>query len=311
MSDVNRNCVVIGVFDGVHIGHRAMLNAAIEVAQKNSLPVTAVTFHPHPSTVVRATSPGMLCTIETREELLCKAGADEAHVIPFTRAFSQLSPQEFVEQWLVEKLRAAHVVVGDNFRFGYRAAGDVHMLSDICGAVGITVDVVDLRLGSDGEPVSSTRIRRLLDTDGDVAKASELLGRAYDLDAVIERGAGRGRGLGFATANMFVDPVRVIPLDGVYGGRSFVRDRWMKAAISVGTNPQFHEPGQQAPRTVEVHLPDHDGSDLYGEKMITEFITRIRGQRRFDTIDDLVSQIAADVRQVIEVDFQPTRPPWQ
>lgn len=288
--------IALGTFDGVHRGHRSMLDLARTAAAPDARPVLAVTFDPHPRAVVAGGAPPLLCTIDERVQRIRAAGADAVEVIPFTQGFSRLTPGEFVDDWLVERLHASAVVVGHNFRFGHRASGDVTTLRELCGAHGVDVVVCDLLVDGD-QPVSSSRIRRLL-AGGNMELANQLLGFPYDLVAPVEHGARRGRELGMPTANLAVLPTRLVPADGVYGGvASLDGERW-PAATSVGTNPQFTADQVHPPRTVEVHLIGYEGPDFYGEQLHVTFEQRIRGQRTFDGIDLLVEQMQQDLRDV-------------
>ncbi len=288
--------IALGTFDGVHRGHRSMLDLARTAAAPDARGVVAVTFDPHPRAVVAGGAPPLLCSIEERVERIEAAGADRVEVIPFTQAFSTLTPGEFVDQWIVGRLNAAAVVVGHNFRFGHRAAGDVTTLRELCAAHGIDVVVCDLLVDGD-QPVSSSRIRRLL-AGGNMELANQLLGFAYDLEAIVEHGARRGRELGMPTANMGVPATRLVPSDGVYGGVATLHGERWPAATSVGTNPQFTADQSNPPRTVEVHLIGYEGEDFYGEHLHVTFEQRIRGQMTFDSIDELVDQMQQDLRDV-------------
>jgi riboflavin kinase/FMN adenylyltransferase len=290
--------VAIGTFDGVHRGHRAMLDLARTAAAPQGRPVVAATFDPHPRSVVAGGAPPLLCSIDERVERMRAAGADRVEVVPFTQSFSKLAPEAFVDEWLVEHLDAAIVVVGHNFRFGHRAAGDVALLTELCAARGIEVVTCDLLIDGD-LAVSSSRIRRLL-VGGDVRHAEQLLGRPYDLKAVVEHGARRGRELGMPTANLAVPATRLVPLDGVYGGVATMHDgsRW-PAATSVGTNPQFTADHPNPPRSVEVHLIGYQGPDFYGEQLHVTFEEHIRGQLTFDSVDGLITRMNEDLIEIV------------
>ncbi|MCW2961883.1 MAG: riboflavin biosynthesis protein RibF [Thermoleophilia bacterium] len=289
--------VAVGTFDGVHRGHRSMLDLARGAAAPTGRPVVAATFDPHPRAVVAGGAPPLLCSIDERVEMLAAAGADRVEVIPFTDALARLTPEEFVDRWLVEELGAAAIVVGHNFRFGRRAAGNVEILRELCAAHGIGVEVCDL-LVDGNQPVSSSRIRRLL-VGGEVRLASQLLGRDYDVAAAVEHGARRGRELGMPTANLAIQPTRLVPADGVYGGIATLQGESWPAATSVGTNPQFTSDQPHPPRTVEVHLIGYEGPDFYGEQLHVTFAEHIRGQRTFDTLEDLIACMQQDLVDVL------------
>jgi len=291
------SCVVtVGVFDGVHRGHQRDVSRAKAVASRMGLPVVTVTFDPHPDEIVRPGShPPLLCTVRRRCELLAGLGVDAVFVIPFSYEFSQLGPDEFVRAVLVDRLHAAHVVVGEDFRFGHKARGDVALLAELGDKYDFTAEGVPL-LAEGGETISSTAIRDLLSA-GDVVAAARDLGRPHRVEGVVVRGHQRGRALGFPTANLQMLPHTAIPADGVYSGwlvsldaDGTEQERW-PAAISVGTNPQFD--GRE--RTVEAYALDRDDLDLYGRHMAVDFVTRIRGQARFGSVDELIGQMHRDV----------------
>jgi riboflavin kinase / FMN adenylyltransferase len=292
-------CVAtIGEFDGVHRGHQLIVARAREIAQVRNLPVVVITFDPHPDEVVRPGShPPLLTTSRRRAELLAGLGADAVLVLPFSLEFSRLSPDEFVRVVLSERLHAAVVVVGENFRFGHKAAGDVALLARLGEKYDFTAEGVPL-LVVDGVTISSTYIRECL-AAGDVAAAADALGRPHRVEGVVVRGHMRGRGLGFPTANLETPPHTATPADGVYAGWLTSLDldgsevsRW-PAAISVGTNPTFGA----GDRTVEAYALDRDDLDLYGAHAAIDFAARLRGTERFDSVEALVTQMHQDVSQ--------------
>jgi riboflavin kinase / FMN adenylyltransferase len=282
-----KSVVPIGIFDGVHRGHQLVLARAVEAAREHDARVAVITFDPHPVAVLRPDAmPLMLTTIDRRIALLKQYGADSVVVLEFNYALSQQSADEFVEQTLVERLNAVRIVVGANFRFGHRASGDVALLRKF----GLEVD--DVPLLADGEVLSSTHIRALI-AAGDVVAAAEALGRLHFVEGPVVRGDARGRELGFPTANVAVADGIAIPKDGVYAGY-LVRESGerSKAAISIGTNPTF----DGVERTVEAYALDVD-IDLYDEHVLVEFAERLRGMARFDTVEALIEQMAADVEE--------------
>jgi riboflavin kinase / FMN adenylyltransferase len=290
--------VTIGEFDGVHLGHQRIVARAAEIGRERGLPVVVITFDPHPDEVIRPGShPPFLCSARRRAELLASLGAEAVIVLPFTLEFSRLDPDEFVRAVLVERLHAAAVVEGEDFRFGHKAAGDVHLLAKLGEKYDFTAEGLPL-LVLDGATISSTSIRQLLEA-GDVAAAAKALGRPHRVEGVVVRGHQRGRALGFPTANLETPPHTAIPADGVYAGwlaslNSEGQDveRW-PAAISIGTNPTFGE----GERTVEAYALDRDDLDLYGVHAAIDFTTRLRGTLRFDSVDELVDQMRQDVDQ--------------
>jgi riboflavin kinase / FMN adenylyltransferase len=301
-ADWGSSVVTIGVFDGVHRGHQGIVERAAEAGRELGLPVVAITFDPHPDEVVRPGShPPFLCSARRRAELLAGLGADAVCVLPFTLEFSRLDPDEFVRTVLVERLHAALVVVGEDFRFGHKAAGDVALLAKLGEKYDFRVEGLPL-LGDDGAPISSTSIRHMLE-EGDVAAAAKALGRPHRVEGVVVRGHQRGRALGFPTANLETPPHTAIPADGIYAGwlASLDEDgqeaeRW-PAAISIGTNPTFGE----GERSVEAYALDRTDLDLYGMHAAIDFTARLRGTLRFDSVDALVEQMRRDVEQAREL----------
>ncbi len=290
--------VTIGVFDGVHRGHQRIVQRAAELGGRLGLPVVAVTFDPHPDEVIRPGShPPFLSSARRRAELLAGLGVDAVCVLPFTLDFSRIDPDEFVRTVLVEQLHAAAVVVGEDFRFGHRATGDVPLLDKLGEKYEYTAEGLPL-LVLDDMTISSTVIRTLL-TAGEVAEAARLLGRPHRVEGVVVRGHQRGRQLGFPTANVESPPHTAIPADGIYAGWLATLDeaweetsRW-PAAISIGTNPTFN--GQV--RTVEAYALDRTDLDLYGLHAAIDFAVRLRGTLRFESVDALVDQMRIDVDQ--------------
>ncbi|MBQ0984382.1 bifunctional riboflavin kinase/FAD synthetase [Streptomyces sp. F63] len=295
-EDWGRSVVTIGSYDGVHRGHQLIIGRAVERARELGVPAVVVTFDPHPSEVVRPGShPPLLAPHHRRAELMAGLGVDAVLVLSFTKEFSQLSPADFVVKVLVDRLHAKAVVEGPNFRFGHRAAGDVAFLTELGGSYDFEVEVVDLYVSGEaggGEPFSSTLTRRLI-AEGDVAGAAEILGRPHRVEGVVVRGAQRGRELGYPTANVETLPHTAVPADGVYAGWLEADGESMPAAISVGTNPQF----DGSERTVEAYAIDRVGLELYGLHVAVEFLTRLRGQRRFETVEALKKGIAEDVER--------------
>ena len=297
-ADLGRTVVVIGNFDGVHLGHQHVIGRARERAEAEGLRVVAVTFDPHPMAVLRPDhAPLTLTDLETRAGLLARAGADDVFVIRFSREIAAWTPEEFIERILVDGLHARHVVVGANFRFGHRAAGDVATLTGAGESGGFEVEGIAL----DGGPQvwSSTYVRTCL-TAGDVEGAAEALGRPYSVAGEVVEGDRRGRDLGFPTANV---PVRdlAVPADGVYAGWLRVLDDGgepLPAAISVGTNPTFDGVRD---RRVEAYVLDRTDLELYGRPVEIAFVARIRGMVRFDGVDELVATIRDDVTRTREL----------
>jgi riboflavin kinase/FMN adenylyltransferase len=301
-ADWGASVITIGEFDGVHRGHQYVVARAAELGRERGLPVVAITFDPHPDEVVRPGShPPLLCSARRRAELLASLGVDAVCVLPFTLEFSRLDPDDFVRAVLVDKLHAAAVVVGEDFRFGHKARGDVQLLDKLGEKYDYTVEGRPL-LVSDHTTISSTAIRRFLEA-GDVAEAAKALGRPHRVEGVVVRGHQRGRQLGFPTANVESPPHTAIPADGIYAGWLATLDetgqetnRW-PAAISIGTNPTF----DGHTRTVEAYALDRTDLDLYGLHAAIDFATRLRGTQRFDSVEALVEQMHKDVDQAREL----------
>jgi riboflavin kinase / FMN adenylyltransferase len=259
----------IGTFDGVHLGHRRVIEAALETG----LPVRVITLHPHPRTVVQGNLVELVCTVERRLELIGELGVDEVVVVPFTLETARLEPEQFVAEHLAG---VTVVAAGDDFRFGHRRSGDLGTLERL-GREVRRVPVV--------EGVSSSRIRRLVH-EGDLAGAAQQLGRPFELDGVVVPGDQRGGTLGYPTANLAVDPALLVPRYGIYAGAA----RGHRAAISIGTNP--HYGGEE--RRIEPYLLDFEG-DLYGQRLIVELWERLRDEQVFASEEELVAQIGRDV----------------
>jgi riboflavin kinase/FMN adenylyltransferase len=304
------HCVVtIGVFDGVHRGHAEIIGKAVDLARQRGVPSVLITFVPHPSEVVRPGShPPVLTTIVRRAELVEELGVDVFLPLPFTLEFSQMPPDEFAHLVLVEKLHASGVVVGENFRFGHKAAGTVGLLEQLGSRFGFTAEGISL-LRTGDTPLSATYVRSCVQA-GDMEAAAEALGRPHRVDGIVERGDQRGRELGYPTANLRSDQWAAVPADGVYAGRVVRLDEWGRtvagpplgaAAISVGTNPTF----DVRQRRVEAYVLDFEG-DLYGDAIGIEFVTRLRGMEKFDSVDALVTQMHADVARTRDLLGEPS-----
>ena len=294
-SGWGRCVVTIGVFDGVHRGHQQIIGRAVEKARAAGLPSVAVTFDPHPSEVVRPGShPPVLTGSRTKAELLEGLGVDVMCVLPFTVEFSRLAPEAFVHAVLVEQLHASSIVVGENFRYGHRGAGDVAALTASGRRFGFTVEGAPLQ-GAGETTWSSTYVRSCVDA-GDVVEAAAVLGREHRIDGVVVRGDQRGRELGYPTANLEPLPWSAVPADGVYAGRLLRGGERLPAAISIGTNPTFA--GRE--RRVEAYVLDFTG-DLYGEHVGLTFTARLRETLRFDGVEPLMEQMARDVARTREL----------
>jgi riboflavin kinase/FMN adenylyltransferase len=294
-----RSVVTIGVFDGVHKGHQAIIGHTVKRATELGVRSVVVTFDPHPAEVVRPGShPAVLTEPGRKAELIEALGVDVLCVVPFTPDFSRLPAEAFAHDVLVDHLHAALVVVGENFRFGHRAAGDVALLEQLGRRFGFGVQAPPLVV-DEGTIFSSTYIRASVDA-GDVAAAAAVLGRPHRLEGVVVRGDQRGRELGYPTANLLCHRYAAVPADGIYAAR-LVRHGGragggagtvLPAAVSIGTNPTFS--GRE--RRVEAYALDFDG-DLYGERVALDFVAYLRETRRYDGIEPLLAQMAEDVAQ--------------
>jgi riboflavin kinase/FMN adenylyltransferase len=287
--------VTVGMFDGVHRGHQAVIGRTVEEARARGIAAVAVTFDRHPKEVLtHGHEPRLLTTLERKISLIEELGIDVLLVLQFTLEFSKTSPDDFVRRFLAESVHAAHVVLGANFRFGHRAEGDLELLRREGPAHGFTAEGVDL-LEIDGRRVSSSSIRQAL-AEGDLEWPRTALGRRFALDGRVVRGAGRGTGLGWPTANLETHPRIQLPAVGVYAGVGIVADERHVAAINVGSNPTFGE----EPVHVEAFLLDYEG-DLVGRDVSIEFWGRLRDEVRFESAEELSEQIADDVRRTREL----------
>ncbi|HDH26252.1 MAG TPA: bifunctional riboflavin kinase/FAD synthetase [Actinobacteria bacterium] len=283
------SAVTIGVYDGVHRGHQRVIEdletMGVSLGARRRV---VLTFDRHPMAVLEpAKAPKMLTTIERRLDILERLGVDVAGVLPFDQ-IRKMCPDEFIGQVLVDALHARLVVVGSNFRFGVDRSGGVDTLRSAGSRLGFEVDVVDV-LREDGETLSSSAIRGML-TRGDVEAAADALGRPFELQGTVADGDGRGRDLGYPTANLDIPEELLIPADGVYAVWATVRKRTHPAVANIGVRPTFGGTG----RVVEAHLLDV-APTLYGESMTLQFVGRVRDEQRFAGADELVTQIGLDV----------------
>lgn len=299
-------CVVtIGVFDGVHRGHQELIRRTVEIARERGLPSVVMTFDPHPTEVLRPGShPAQLTTLRRKAELVEELGVDVFCVLPFTLELSRMTAPEFVHEIIVDRLHAAVVLVGDNFRFGAKAAGDLDLLRELGKRFGYVAHGTELQGSSvqsghaAGKPVegeitySSTYVRSCIDA-GDVDAAANVLGRPHRVEGIVVKGDGRGRDLGFPTANLSTPRYAAVPADGVYAcwfRKASDGAPPLRAAVSVGSNPTFS--GRE--RSVEAFVLDVE-EDLYGRHVALDFVARLRAMERYDTVDALVEQMHRDV----------------
>ena len=305
-TDWGRCVVTIGVFDGVHRGHAELINHAVKAGRSRGVPTVLMTFDPHPMEVVfPGNHPAQLTTLTRRAELVEEMGVDVFLVMPFTSDFMKLTPERYIHELLVERLHVVEVVVGENFTFGKKAGGNVTMLRKAGERAGFAVESLSLvhevsDTDRDGTVTfSSTYIRSCVDA-GDVVAAAEALGRPHRVEGVVVRGDGRGKGLGYPTANVAPPMYSAIPADGVYAAwftvlghgpvmGTVTPGKRYQAAVSVGTNPTF----SGRTRTVEAYVLDTE-ADLYGQHVAVDFVSRIRGQEKFGSVDDLVVAMDRD-----------------
>jgi riboflavin kinase/FMN adenylyltransferase len=302
-SDWGRCVLTIGVFDGIHRGHAELVARAVKSGRARGVPTVLMTFDPHPMEVVFPGShPAQLTTLTRRAELAEELGIDVFLVMPFTTDFMKLTPERYIHELLVERLHVLDVVVGENFTFGKKAGGNVATLRKAGERFGFAVESVSLlaeQHQSESVTFSSTYIRACVDA-GDVVTAAEALGRPHRVEGVVVRGDGRGRGLGYPTANVAPPMHSAIPADGVYAGwftvlghgpvaGEVIPGKRYPAAVSIGTNPTF----SGRTRTVEAYVLDAS-ADLYGQHVAVDFVSRIRGQKKFDSVDKLIEAMGRD-----------------
>jgi riboflavin kinase/FMN adenylyltransferase len=291
-----RTAVTIGAYDGVHVGHRAVIASLRQLAAERDLRTAVVTFDRHPASVVRPESaPSLLTDLDQKLELLAGCGVDYTLVVRFDEVRAKEPAADFVEEVLVGCLGAGAVAVGEDFHFGHRRQGNVALLREMGAELGFEVVGHEL-VGLDGRvgdvPVSSTRVRAAL-RDGDLATANEMLGRHHEVRGTVVEGDGRARELGFRTANVAVPDEICLPSDGIYAGWYLGPDHVARpAALSLGRRPTFYEAAETS--LLEAHLIDFDG-DLYGQPARVQFVERLRDEERFDTVEALIDQMGHDV----------------
>ncbi len=289
------SAVTIGTFDGVHIGHRDLISRTIDLSERREARSVVITWDRHPFETLRPDKvPPLLTTPERKLELLQGTGVHVTVVLPFDDELSHWPPERFVQDVLVSGVEARAVLIGANWRFGYKAAGDVTLLTELGDRLGFEVEGVELA-EKDGEPASSSRVRRAL-TAGEVDVAAGLLTRPHDVDGLVEHGDDRGASLGFPTANVATDPKLAHPPRGVYAGRAHAHGRTYAAAINLGVNPTFGGDPEATRPKIEAYLLDFEG-DLYGETIRVEWHARLRDELRFDSADALIEQMHKDVEE--------------
>ncbi|MGA2122810.1 MAG: bifunctional riboflavin kinase/FAD synthetase [Acidimicrobiales bacterium] len=283
--------VAIGVFDGLHRGHQAVLAQLVDLARRYHATATVVTFDPSPASVLAPTrAPRQIATVDQRLEDLAALGVEQVRVLTFSTALSSETAREFIERVLVGELHATCVLVGEGFHFGHNREGSPDLLAEVGLERGF--DVVVAPTHGEGVRFSSSAVRAAL-ADGDLDEVERILGRPFTLRGVVEHGDNRGEELGFPTANLAVASDQALPAEGVYAGATTIDEVWWPAAISVGTRPQFYEDGQLL---VEVHVVDYTGV-LYGRELDVVFLSLLRAQMTFESVEELVAQIGRDVEQ--------------
>jgi len=296
-------CIAVGVFDGVHLGHQAVLRQAVAGARVAGLLAAALTFDPHPEQLLRPRqAPRLLTTIPERAALIAETGIEVLVIAGFDRDFASLAPDEFARCVLADQLNARCVVAGEGFRFGGGAAGDVAVLTELGPRLGFHASEVK-RVTVDGGEVSSTIIRQFI-AAGEVERATTLLGHAYTIMGAVARGDQRGRTLGFPTANLCVEPHKLLPPDGVYAARARFDDATLPApaVVNIGFRPTFAPAGREAQGgCIEAHLIDADTGELYGRTITLDFVSRLREERRFPNPETLVEQIRRDIARARKV----------
>lgn len=289
--------VTIGFFDGVHLGHRSLLSATVEAARERGSRSVAVTFDRHPREILTpGQEPRLLTTIERKASLIADCGIDVLVVLEFTESFSTIVAEDFVRDVLIDGIHAVHVRVGPDFNFGHRAAGSIATIREVGEPLGLTADEV-APFTLEDRVVSSSSIRAAL-SDGDLAWPRTALGRSYVVDGEVVSGAGRGKGLGYPTANLRTWPRLLLPGQGIYAGTAELFDgSRYPAAIDVGTNPTF---GVE-PLHVEAFLIDFPDVELRGQQLAVGFAERLRDEVKFESVDELIEAIADDVERTRRV----------
>lgn len=286
--------LTLGNFDGLHLGHQELIRMVMKRARETGAVSMVVTFRPHPLKILAPEKcPPLISIYEEKIALFEKLGIDVLVKIPFTLDFAAMSPEDFTKKILCDLLGAKEIFVGYNYRFGKGRRGDVATLKRLGEKYGFVVREVE-QIALDGEVISSTKIRKLL-AEGSVEHAARLLGRTYAITGVVVKGDGRGKGLGFPTANI-APKHSIIPANGVYAVRFFVREKFYDGIVNIGLRPTFDENRL----TIEVHVLDFD-EDIYGEEISLYFIGKIREERKFRSPEELVRQIVSDVRTAREM----------
>jgi len=303
LADLERRprALAIGTFDGVHVGHRAVIGHAVALAAERSLLGSVVTFDRHPLAVVDPShAPRLLTPLTEKIRLIEELGPEELVLLPFDEGLAALTPAGFCDQVLAEALQARVVVVGENFNFGAGGSGDAAQLRTCGAAHGFETVAVGL-ITEHGKTISSTRIRRLLN-HGDLEEVREILGRPPSASGLVVVGERRGRTLGVPTANIDVEAGMIFPGRGVYGARVLVDGAWYRGAVNIGHNPTFRSKAAETTHvTVEAFLLGFSG-DIYERPIRVDFLHKIRDERRFDAVEELVAQMRRDIAQTADLE---------
>lgn len=286
--------VTVGTMDGVHLGHTAIVDALVAISREKGIPSLVVTFDPHPRQVVHDDVVPLLTTVEERIALLNARDVDNVFILTFDQEVASLSPDKFIKDILVSKFGVRHVVVGYDHSFGRDREGNAAVLRSIGADYDFQVTEVQEQT-VDGERISSTRIRHLISVEGNVSHAARLLGHPYGLRGEVTKGDGRGRTIGFPTANLRVATDKLIPANGVYLVSVTTGEDRHTGMLNIGVRPTFGE----LSLTIEVHILDFD-ADIYGTQIQVDFLKRLRDERKFDSVDDLVKQLSADRDRCID-----------
>lgn len=290
--------VTVGTFDGVHAGHRVLIDTVRQQAQQRNARSVIVTFHPHPREIITPGKDGikLLTTLQERREILEEFGIDLLLVIPFDRDFSLLSSEEFIRNIIYEKIGVNEFVIGYDHHFGRDRAGTIDTLKELGAKLGFDTKVVS-KQEVDKETVSSTAIRKIISEEGDMEKAAELLQRLYRLNGLVVHGHKRGRDLGYPTANIkSEDSRKIIPRIGIYTVKVRFKNEWYGGMMSIGVRPTFED----KKRVLEVHLFNFDGL-LYGQHIQIRFLKRMRDEVKYDSTEELVEQLHKDKKEALEV----------
>lgn len=286
------NVIALGNFDGIHIAHQKVIKTAVEIAKKNSLTSLVLLFDKHPISVLNDSAPKLLTTLEQKIKILEQLGVDYVYIQEFDVKFSTLEPDYFIIKILIDKLLAASIVAGFDYRFGKGAKGDTQYLKEICVKFKTDVTIVD-KVDFDNEPVSASRIRNLLD-EGDIEKANKLLGRRYSIEGTVVHGRGLGSKIGFPTANIDISKNIKLPGSGVYLTKSSIDNELFDSITNIGSNPTIND--YLTDRiSCETHIIGYSNLNLYDKEIVIQFKRKIRNEQKFDSLDQLRKAIENDI----------------